>query len=336
MKLGTIKLWSPDGPVARLVSVHTEEGRVVDLAAAERLRLEARGATADAAKRLATAVFPGSMARAIAAGDLFLEAVQEAVDARGADASLPLEEQEWLPAVDPPVVRDCSTFEEHLVGYHERLGLELNPLHYQIPAFYKVSPSRLYGHEQEIAWPYYTQHLDYELELGFVVGRPGHNLSPEEAAGHIFGVTIYNDFSARDIQSRETTLGMGLTKTKDFATGLGPWITTVDELDLLDLGMVVRVNGEEVSRSKSSPVIWTPAELVAYISVGDMLQPGDVIGSGTAAGGSRLEHDRRLAPGDVVELEVTGIGVLRNRIGEPEPAGWMPEPKQPKVRPRSG
>ena len=335
MKIGRIALASPDGPVARLVSIHTEERRVVDLAAAERLRLEAKGATHDAAKRLATTLFPGSMAEALAAGDLFLEAVQEAVDARGTDASLPLDEQEWLPAVDPPVLRDCSTFEEHLVGYHERLGLELNPLHYEIPAFYKVSPSRLYGHEQEIAWPYYTEHLDYELELGFVIGKPGHNLSPEEASGHIFGVTIYNDFSARDIQSRETKLGMGLTKTKDFATGMGPWITTTDELDLFDLTMVARVNGEEVSRSKSSPVIWTPAELTAYISVGDMLQPGDVIGSGTAAGGSGLEQDRRLASGDVVELEVSGIGVLRNRIGEPEPAGWMPEPKQPKVGARA-
>lgn len=331
MKLGRTRATGPDGDVARLVVVEPEDNRVIDLAMAERLRLQARGASDDRARALADALFPGSLSAALGSGDEFLEAVGRALDARRDDASRALEGARWLPAVDAPLLRDCSAFEEHLVGYHERLGLEMNMLHFEMPAFYKTSPTRLFAHEDEIPWPYYTEYLDYELEVGFVVGKPGHNLDPETARSSLFGVTIYNDFSARDIQRPEMRLGLGPTKSKDFATALGPWVTTLDEVDVSALEMVARVNGEEWSRGSSRSMIWTPGELVAYISVGDSLRPGDVIGSGTAPRGSGLELERRLSEGDVIELEVTGIGVLRNRVGAREPRGWMPSPKKPRL-----
>jgi 2-keto-4-pentenoate hydratase/2-oxohepta-3-ene-1,7-dioic acid hydratase in catechol pathway len=137
-------------------------------------------------------------------------------------------------------------------------------------------------------------------------------------------VTIYSDFSARDIQAKEMTLTLGPTKGKDFGTGIGPWITTVDELDLDAMTMIARVNGEEWSRGSSGTIMWSAAELLAYISTAERLQPGDLIGSGTVGGGCGLELDRRLSPGDVVELEVEGIGVLRNTLGQPQAAAWTP------------
>ncbi|HZU16312.1 MAG TPA: fumarylacetoacetate hydrolase family protein [Candidatus Dormibacteraeota bacterium] len=326
MKLGRISREGLDGAEARLVAVLPEQGRAVDLRRAEYLRLLGRGSTPEAAARLAAASFPGSMADAIGAGPIFLEAVHETL-ARGDDASLDLDSITWLPAVDPPVMRDCMAFKEHLTNAAARLGHEVHPTAYELPAYYKASQSSLIGHEQVVPWPAYTAWMDYELELGFVIGRPGRNLTPEQAGAHLFGVTIYNDFSARDIQGREMQLNLGPAKGKDFATAVGPWITTADELDLADLEMRARVNGEEWSRGNAGSIWWSPSELIAYVSWGENLRPGDLIGSGTVGRGCGLELGRRLQPGDVVELEVTGIGVLRNRLGEPEPRTWEPAPR---------
>jgi 2-keto-4-pentenoate hydratase/2-oxohepta-3-ene-1,7-dioic acid hydratase in catechol pathway len=119
--------------------------------------------------------------------------------------------------------------------------------------------------------------------------------------------------------------GFGPAKGKDFATALGPWIVTPDELDLGGLTMVARVNGEEWSRGSSATLTWSIAELIAYASWGETLWPGELLGSGTVGTGAGAEHGKQLQPGDVVELEVSGIGVLRNRIGQPEPRGWAPQ-----------
>jgi 2-keto-4-pentenoate hydratase/2-oxohepta-3-ene-1,7-dioic acid hydratase in catechol pathway len=329
MKLGRISLPGPDGPEARLVLVLPQEGRAIDLATAERQRLERRGAAPEAARRLARALFPGSMAAAIALGDEFLEGAARAAAAEGGDASLPLEGLRWLPAIDPPLMRDCLAFEEHMRNASARLGREVPPVFYQIPIYYKGNPLSLIGHEWEVPWPGYTQAMDYELELGFVVGRAGRDLTPEEARGLIFGVTIFNDFSARDIQGQEMGGNLGPAKGKDFATAVGPWIVTADELDLLSLEMVARVNGQEWSRGSSGTIMWRPEELLAYISWGETLQPGELVGSGTVGRGCGLELGRFLNPGDVVELEVAGIGVLRNRLGQPQPVRWRPSPRQP-------
>ena len=328
MKLGRIARDGVDGGEPRLVAVDPERGRVVDLRTAERLRLEGRGAAPEAALRIASATFPGSMAAAIASGPLLVEAAAEAVARRADDASLPISEVSWLPAVDPPVMRDCLAFREHIVNATARIGATPDPVVNELPGYYKVSQSGLIGHEQEVAWPPYTQFMDYELELGFVVGRRGKSLTPEEAGDYLFGVTIYNDFSARDIQGRELRLLMGPAKSKDFCTAVGPWITTMDELDLGNLEMRARVNGEEWSRNNSGTIWWSPAELLAYISWGEVIQPGDLIGSGTVGRGCGLELGRQLQPGDVVELEIEGVGVLRNRLGQPEAKRWEPRRRE--------
>ncbi len=330
MRLGRVEVDGPDGPVARLVLVEPDRGgRLVDLALAEQERLRRQGATDEAARRLAAALFPPSMAAAIAAGALFTEASALAARAAGDFAALPLDRARWLPPLDPPRMRDCMAFEGHIRSSYAALGAPVPPQIYELPVYYKGNPRTLIGHEAEVPWPAYSRRMDYELELGFVIGRAGRSLTPEEARGCLFGVTIFNDFSARDAQEREMGGRLGPAKGKDFATALGPWIVTVDELDLGSLQMTARVNGEEWSRGSVGQIMWSVEELVAYASSSEPLEPGELIASGTVPGGCGLELGRYLEPGDVVELEVGGIGILRNRLGSPEPLRWSPPPRTP-------
>jgi 2-keto-4-pentenoate hydratase/2-oxohepta-3-ene-1,7-dioic acid hydratase in catechol pathway len=336
LKLGRILRESLEGAVPRLVAVQPEHERVIDLATAEYQRLLSTGASADAARRLASAMYPGSMSAAIAAGPTFLTATSRTVAAvEGGNAFLPLSQVRWLAPIDPPVMRDCLAFEQHLRNTLKALAAAMNvesripDVYYEKPIYYKGNPLTLIGHEQEAPWPDYTSRMDYELELGFVIGRPGKDLTPEQAKAHLFGITILNDFSARDIQAREMQGLLGPAKGKDFATALGPWITTADELDVHNLAMVARVNGEEWSRGSSSTIMWRVEEIIAYISKAEGVLAGELIGSGTVGRGCGAELGKLLKPGDVVELEVEGIGVLRNRMGTPAPTGWMPQRRTP-------
>ena len=329
MKLGRILRPSIERSIPRLVAVLPEQQQVLDLATAEYMLLCEEGATQEAAHRVASAIFPGSMTAAIETGSRFLEAAHRCITRMPKHALLDIQHVVWLPPLDPLLQRDCLAFEQHLhnafvVGQQRAIP----DVYYDIPLYYKGNPRTLFGHEQEIPWPWYTQHLDYELELGFVVGRAGYNLTPETAHTSLFGVTIYNDFSARDIQRKESAGGLGPAKGKDFATGLGPWITTIDEVDVHNLTMIARVNGEEWSRGSSAASMWRVEELLAYISQAEEVHAGELIGAGTIDYGCGLELGRRLQPGDEIELEVTGIGVLRNRIGIPQKSGWMPQRRQ--------
>jgi 2-keto-4-pentenoate hydratase/2-oxohepta-3-ene-1,7-dioic acid hydratase in catechol pathway len=327
MKLGRVGIAGADGVEARLVA---EAGdALVDLARAERVRLQRQGATEDAARRWAKGIFPGSMSRAMGAGPEFLAAARRALSNASDDDALDPSGVTWLSPVDPPLIRDCLAFEEHLLNSFGRLGIAVPSQFYDMPVYYKGNPGSIVGHDQTVVYPGYSQRLDYELELGFVIGRSGRNLTPAEARSHIFGVTIFNDFSARDIQSHEMGAMLGPSKSKDFCNSIGPLIATLDELDLSELTMVARVNSEEWSRGTSSDMIWSPEEIVSYISRCETIQPGELIGSGTVGRGCGLELDRHLQPGDVVELEVSGIGVLRNPLGEPEAVRWQPEPRRP-------
>ena len=325
MKLGRIAVNGPDGTVPRLVVALPEQQQVIDLLTAERLRLERRGATREAALRLATALFPSSMSAAIALGDAFLDAATRAVENADDEAILPLADVHIMSPLDPPLLRDFSAFEQHIRAMARRMGQSFSETFLQIPLYYKGNPSTITEPEQEVRWPSYTQVMDYELELGFVIGKTGDNLTPDNALDHLFGVTILNDFSARDIQGREMATGFGPAKGKDFATALGPWIVTRDELNLDTITMLARVNGEEWSRGSTASLTWSIAELIAYASWGETLWPGELLGSGTVGTGAGAEHGKQLQPGDVVELDVSGIGVLRNRIGQPEPRVWTPE-----------
>lgn len=331
MKLGRIEVQGLDGPVARLVLALPEEGRVIDLKAASIGALKKQNASHEAAVRLSDALFPGSMAAAIALGDRFLGACRNADAERPDHASIAIDDVKWLPATDPSVVRDGLTFLEHIRGFHEKIGAAPTPSLLKVPGYFKGTPWTLYGHDAEVIWPEFVNYMDYELELGWVIGRGGRNLRPETARDHIFGVTIFNDFSARDRQQIEMPIGMGPQKCKDFAYGVGPWITTIDEFqELKDFRMEIRVNGELWSSGLSGDTLWSAEELVAYVSLGDWLQPGDIIGSGTFGKGSALELDRQLSPGDVVELTVEGIGTLRNRMAkEPEKLDWWPTERKP-------
>jgi 2-keto-4-pentenoate hydratase/2-oxohepta-3-ene-1,7-dioic acid hydratase in catechol pathway len=320
---------TPFGPVTRLVAAEPTKNRVIDLATAEVLRRQTKGATPDAAQRLASAIFPPSMSAAIGLGDVFLETAHEAAAARGDDASMAISNVNWLSAVDPPVIRDGLTFVKHIRQFHERVGAEPTEALLEIPGYFKGTPFTAAGHDVEIPKPFYTDYFDYELELGFIVGRVCHNLTPEEAGKAFFGVTIFNDWSARDIQKLELKIGMGPGKGKDFAFGIGPWIVTMDEIGRLDdLEMIVRINGKECSRGTSAETIWSPGESLAYMSISEYVQPGDLIGSGTVGNGSGLEIGRKLEVGDVLELEVSRIGTLRNRIGPPEERRWWPEKRK--------
>ena len=201
------------------------------------------------------------------------------------------------------------------------------PEWYEFPVFYFSNPHAIYGPEANIPYPKRTQKLDFELEVAAVIGKSGKDIPVDEAEQYIAGYTIMNDWSARDIQAQEMKVGLGPAKGKDFATSLGPWLVTPDELEDrrsgkgYDLAMVARRNGVEISRGNWNTIYYSFAEMIARASEDTMLYPGDVIGSGTVGTGCILELGPEtvggwLQPGDVIELEIERLGVLRNTIGE--------------------
>jgi fumarylacetoacetate (FAA) hydrolase len=210
------------------------------------------------------------------------------------------------PVLRPPAVRDFMAFEEHVANARALRGSTVPKEWYEIPVFYFSNPAAIYGPEAEIAAPAETQELDYELECAAVIG----------ADGEIGGFTVMNDWSARDVQRAEMRVGLGPAKGKDFATSLGPVLVTPDEFDGTSGTMIARVNGEERSRGELGAMFHKWDALLAQSARNTILAPGDVIGSGTVGNGCILEHGdgRWLQRGDVVELEIEGIGVLRNTV----------------------
>jgi fumarylacetoacetate (FAA) hydrolase len=212
------------------------------------------------------------------------------------------------PVPCPPSVRDFYAFERHVKAARAQRGLEVAPEWYRIPVFYFSNPAAILGPDDEVSFPEESSAWDYELEAAVVIG----------AAGRVAGFTIMNDWSARDLQKMEMAVGLGPAKGKDFATSLGPVVVTQDELGDLRLEMLARVNGEERSRGNLADMHWSWDELVAHAARNTRLVPGDILGSGTVGTGCILEHGdgRWLRPGDLVELEIEGIGVLHNRVAE--------------------
>jgi 2-keto-4-pentenoate hydratase/2-oxohepta-3-ene-1,7-dioic acid hydratase in catechol pathway len=186
---------------------------------------------------------------------------------------------------------------------------------YDMPIYYKGNHRSVYGPDDEIPWPPFTEELDYELEVACVLGARGRDLDEAAARDAILGYTVMNDWSARDIQRREMAVRLGPAKSKDFATSLGPRIVTTDELDPEAVHLVARVDGEVWSEGSLGHARWTFPQMIAHVSRGEDVWPGDVYGSGTFHGGCGLDLGRTLRPGAVVELEAEGIGVLRNRVG---------------------
>jgi 2-keto-4-pentenoate hydratase/2-oxohepta-3-ene-1,7-dioic acid hydratase in catechol pathway len=233
------------------------------------------------------------------------------------------------PVPEPRQMRDFLCFEQHLrqaranrhlFGQGERLDpatVELPQVWYEQPIYYKCNRFSVIGTGQDVLWPRYCKMLDYELEFGAILAKGGKNIRREDARSHIFGYCIFNDISARDAQIKEMQGQLGPAKGKDFDTGniLGPWLVTADEVpDPNNLTMVARVNGDEWSRGNSGSMKHKFEDVLAHVSNEETLHAGEFFGSGTVGNGCGLELGRFLKPGDVVELEIERLGVLRNRI----------------------
>jgi 2-keto-4-pentenoate hydratase/2-oxohepta-3-ene-1,7-dioic acid hydratase in catechol pathway len=227
------------------------------------------------------------------------------------------------PLPRPTQFRDSMCFFQHIEQCATaRRAPNAEP--YQLPEIYRKQPVYYIGNRMsvaapgdEIRWPRYSRVMDFELELACVIGKQGKNLTPDNALDHVFGFTIFNDFSARDAQGREMEGRLGPAKGKHFDSGnvFGPCVVTTDEIgDPQKLRMQARVNGETWCDNSSSTMNWSFGQLLAHISADETLYPGEVIASGTVGNGCGLEHSRFLNDGDIVELEIEKIGVLRNRV----------------------
>jgi len=235
------------------------------------------------------------------------------------------------PIPRPPSMRDGYAFRQHVETARRNRGLDMIPEFDLFPVFYFTNHQAVIGPGPLRVRPRHLERLDFELEAAIVIGREGRDLGAENADAHIFGMTIMNDFSARVLQMQEMLMSLGPAKGKDFATGLGPYLVTMDELadrttktpkgNVFDLGMRAFVNGVQVSKGNVNEMTWTFAQILERASYGVTLFPGDVIGSGTCGtgcflelNGSKITNDQWLKPGDVVALEIDLLGRLENNV----------------------
>ncbi|RHW42111.1 fumarylacetoacetate hydrolase family protein [Neobacillus notoginsengisoli] len=237
----------------------------------------------------------------------------------------PLESVRLLaPLPNPLSFRDFYAFEQHVKTARKNRGLDMVPEWYEMPVFYFSNHLAFRGPGEEIERPPGCTKLDYELEIACVIGKKGKDIIAEKAEKHIFGYCILNDWSARDFQQKEMKVGLGPAKGKDFATSIGPWVLTADELVGLqtgkgyDLKMSASVNGKLISEGNFKDIHFSFAEMIERASTGTTLYPGEMIGSGTVGTGCILELGeevhRWLRPGDLVELKIENLGVLKNKI----------------------
>jgi 2-keto-4-pentenoate hydratase/2-oxohepta-3-ene-1,7-dioic acid hydratase in catechol pathway len=314
--------------------------------------------------RLATYLHAGSERCGVVEGDILRPlpegiTVLDLIDA-GPPASLadragsllgygepvPVADVRLLPPLHPRSIRDFVAFEQHIEGVvKEQEGQAATPPPwYEAPAYYFTNPAACVGAFDDVEIFPGSQRFDFECEVAAVIGCGGRDLSVSEASDRIAGYTIFNDWSARDIQQREGRLPFGFHHGKDGAHTLGPWLVTADELagyhsadGYLDLTMTVTLNGQELARDSLASASWTFGELIAYASFGAPLAAGDAFGSGTCGGGCLAEFWGRngkrepapLTPGDVVTLTVEGIGTISNQVIAGKPEAWLP-----KARPR--
>jgi len=228
------------------------------------------------------------------------------------------------PLQNPKTFRDFVAFETHVKNATARNGEKIPKEWYEIPVFYFSNPHTIKGPNQEVKRPNKCIRLDFELEMACIIGKEGKNISADQAEEYIFGYTILNDWSARDLQMQEMKVLLGPAKGKDFATSIGPYLVTKDELehyrveDRFDLEMKATINGNEVTKGNFKDIHYTFGQMIERASEEVTLYPGDIIGSGTVGFGCIMELGpekiRWLEPGDMVELEITHLGKLRNKI----------------------
>jgi len=269
-----------------------------------------------------------------------------AAKARQADGTA-LTDVQLLPPLRPASMRDFVAFEEHVEGVRRSVDGASGVVDawYDAPTFYFTNPHTVLADGDSVEFPDRSIARDLELEVAVVVGREGRSLDLERAGEAIFGYTILNDWSARDLQGREMQVGLGPAKGKDFANTLGPWIVTADEVDdykdadgFLQLRCMVEINGELIGHDLLSNMGWTFEAMIAYASRDSRVLPGDVLGSGTIGNGGCLaelwglrgeQSPPPLADGDVVTVTVEGIGSLTNRIGTAPAAPSLPPFRKP-------
>lgn len=269
-------------------------------------------------------MLPDTLEEFIQDHDKFMKLVEELHRKEDLPA-YPLEQiRLTAPLKRPNSFRDFVSFETHVKNAASRNGNSVAPEWYEMPIFYFSNTHTMKGPEEKIKRPRKCLKLDYELELACIIGKKGRDIKAHEAEDYIFGYTILNDWSARDLQMKEMKVLLGPAKGKDFATSIGPYIVTKDELESyrvdtkFDLEMTAKVNGKLLSSGNFKEIYYSFGEMIERSSEDVTLYPGDIIGSGTVGFGCIMELGqevhRWLEPGDEVELNITGLGTLRNKI----------------------
>jgi 2-keto-4-pentenoate hydratase/2-oxohepta-3-ene-1,7-dioic acid hydratase in catechol pathway len=302
---------------------------ILDLNLATAWRLHVDGY--NSSREVADALVPPSMLGFIQAGRRSLEEAHltfdrwsvERLEIGPDDETLlyPRDEVRLVtPLPNPPSLRDFYSIEDNVIkAAFGGCGDSSLRQRFEAPIYHRCATHNLLGPEVDVEWPSFTGKFDYELELAAVIGRRGRNVPATAAEDWIFGYTIMNDFTARDVEATEMRLRLGPAKCKGWATALGPWIVTPDEIpDARKLTMTARVNGELWSSGSSGDMRWPFEQMIEYLSLDDDVLPGDIIASGTVSGGSGKDLDRWVRPGDLMELEIEHIGVLRNRVVKPQ------------------
>lgn len=330
MRLVTYEVATPLGTVRRVGALDGEDW-IVDLTSARAWALADDGHPA--ALRMAPAEIPTDMLELLRLGPVAIDRARDSFDrvlaagveevggqrVRHARAGVRL----LSPLPRPNSLRDFMVVEEHV---RRAFKTGVPPEWFNLPVYWRGNVDAIFGPEDTIRWPAYTEKLDYELEIAAVIGTGGSRISAEDAPAHIVGYTLFNDWSARDIQFREMSVGIGPGVGKDFASSLGPCIATPDEFDRDGALLQARIDGEVWSSGQLGAMRFSFEDIIEWLSAEQTLHPGDLLGSGTVGGGCGLELDRWLMPGCTVELSAEGIGVLRNRVSE-RPAGPLLAPR---------
>jgi len=328
MKLVTFDVTTPVGQIRRIGAIHGN--RIIDLNMGYARYLADKHGNVEAYE-LASAMLPPDMIAFFRRREEARDQARLTVDyvmryhattglrgPQGENVIYGIDEVKLkAPVPRPNSLRDYLAFEGHSSFSGKK---QLDKGWYEMPVCYKGNPDSVIGPDETIPWPAFTDLLDYELEYGIYIGKEGKNIPREQAQEYVAGYTIFNDVSARDIQLKEMQAGgLGPAKGKDTCSVMGPCLVTPEEVDPKNLHMMARINGELWSDNNSGTAYWTWPQIIEFASMDETLYPGDFLGSGTVEHGCGLELNRWIQPGDVIELEVEGIGILRNRVGDRPP-----------------
>lgn len=318
MKYVQFQIATPIGYFTRIGVVRGEKILDVNAAYGQYLRVEKKIYNW---KQIACAIIPDSLLEFIRNGSIAAHAAQEAVayvETRKEDAGcfFDTDEAQFLPPLPFPVsLRDNSAYYQHIKS---SMGGDLPEVYSRRVPCYRGSTTNSITTGDEIIWCAGSQFMDYEMEIAIVMGSYGCEIAKEDALAHVFGLMIFNDISARDIQLDEKTLTMGPNKGKSFhhSNIFGPYLVTLDEFqDVQDIAMTVRVNGKLMGQGNTKNMAFTMAELIAYASKDDSLYPGEIIGTGTHGGCSGHEVGYKLQSGDTIEIEIDKLGKQINSVG---------------------